>query len=132
MILKTIVVFLIAQLTSLYFVHKLTYRGQIEYSILVNALIIGILAFFWLRYVHLSAKSVPPNRVLINETLKAVLSISIAFLVDYFIWLFNYDPHLRSLEWKNGAFVAAIYFAISIVTLLASFYGVHTLANKGR
>jgi len=130
MILKTIVAFLVAQLSSLYLVHKLTYRGEIEYSILVNVFIIGALAFFWPQYMRLNTKSIPTKKILRNETLKIVLGVSIAFLIDYFVWLLNYEPRLRSLEWKNGVLVAALYFTVSIVTLLVSLYTGYTLVIR--
>ncbi|MGH7491408.1 MAG: hypothetical protein ACREOO_03330, partial [bacterium] len=72
------------------------------------------------------------KKPLINETLKAVLGVSIAFLIDYFMWLLNYEPHLRSLEWKDGLLVAALYFTVSIVILLALLYAGYTLVNKKR
>lgn len=131
MFLKSIVSFFIVQLLSLNLVHRLSQMGKIEYSILMNITLMGVLSFFWPWYVWGSIKSVSEKKWML-EISKAILGIALAFVIDYFLWLLDVEPHLRTLEWKNGLLVATIYFVVSIVTLLVLFSVGVRVFSKGK
>ncbi|MCL4708378.1 hypothetical protein KJ068_24735 [bacterium] len=130
MFLKSIVSFFIVQLLSLNLVHRLTQMGKIEYSIVVNITLMGILSFFWPWYIWRNVKSVSEKKWM-PEISKAILGIALAIVIDYFLWLLNVEPNLRTLDWKNGLLVATMYFAVSIITLLILF-GVGTRVSKDK
>lgn len=129
MSLKSIVFFSVVQLLSLNLVHRLTEMGKIEYSILVNITLMGVLSFLLPGYVRGSIKSVSEKKWIL-EISSAILGIALTFVIDYFLWLQDVEPHLRTLEWKNGLLVATLYFAVSIVTLLTLFCFGARVVNK--
>lgn len=122
--------FLSVQLISLNLAHKLAHRGAIEYSILVNVILIGVSSFLGLKYFSSIFKTPLEKKQLFYSILTAFVGISMAFIVDYFVWLLSLESSLRSLEWKNGLFVAALYFLCSNVILVILFFLGYIMINK--
>lgn len=121
MILKSVSAFFSVQLIALYIVHKLTFRGEIEYSFIVNILLIGVLSFFWPRYLDSTLKNVLEKKQFLFLFFLSFVGISIAFVVDYLIWLLSVELYLRNIEWKDGLAIVALYFAVSSVILVVLF-----------
>ena len=130
MTLRSMFIFFSVQFISLNLAHKLAHRGAIEYSILVNVTLIGVLSFFWPRHLFSNFKIPLESRRLFGLVITAFIGISIAFLCDYFIWLFMLEPSLRNLEWENGLPVAGLYYTASAVALIFLSYLSYLLIKR--
>jgi len=127
---RSVLFFLSVQLISLNFAHKLALRGAIEYSLLVNVILIGAPSLWGLKYLPSIFKAPLEKKQLFHLLLAAFVGISIAFVVDYSVWLLSLEPSLRPFEWKNGLFVAALYFLCSTATFVILFFLGYLMINK--